>query len=163
MRVLIAAASSRPATRMRSSGSVWGCLRPRAGAGTGTRLRNDRWMRLAGPRSGAWRGACASWPKALPAEACSLSTAAISVRAAGRASEGADARAANADGARRPATHTRTSARARRATAWVALSAQRAGTAHPHGYALTFAPGAATLLRIGALAAVLGFDSIRGV
>ncbi len=43
------------------------------------------------------------------------------------------------------------------------LSAQRAGTAHPHGYALSFVPGAPTLLRIGALATVLGFDTIRGM
>ena len=43
------------------------------------------------------------------------------------------------------------------------LSARRAGTAHPHSYTISFAPAAGTLLRIGALAVVLGFDSIRGV
>ena len=43
------------------------------------------------------------------------------------------------------------------------LSARRAGAAHPHSYTLSFAPGAAMLLRIASLAVVLGFDSIRGV
>jgi hypothetical protein len=41
------------------------------------------------------------------------------------------------------------------------LSARRAGTAHPHSYMLSFAPTAGILLRIGTLAAVLGFDSTR--
>lgn len=43
------------------------------------------------------------------------------------------------------------------------LSARQAGTAHPSSYTLRFGPGASTLARIGALAVVLGFDSIRGV
>jgi hypothetical protein len=43
------------------------------------------------------------------------------------------------------------------------LSARRAGQAHPNSYSLSFALDAGTLVRIGTLAVVLGFDSIRGV
>jgi hypothetical protein len=43
------------------------------------------------------------------------------------------------------------------------LSAQLEGTARPHAYAIRYEPDAGMLLRIGALAAVLGFDSLRGV